>query len=57
LGHTDTSLRELADRLRVRDISTVSQGEKRVAHTVRENSAAAKKLSGILKNTYSLIQA
>jgi hypothetical protein len=50
-------LRELADRLRVRDISTVSQGEKRVAHTVRENSAAAKKLSGILKNTYSLIQA
>jgi REP-associated tyrosine transposase len=55
--HTDASLRELADRLRVRDISTVSHGEKRVTKSLQDNSPAAKELNRILKKTYSLIQA
>ena len=55
--HTDASLRELADRLRVRDISTVSHGEKRITKSLQDNSPAAKELNRILKKTYSLIQA
>lgn len=54
--HTKATLREVARRLRVRDISTVSHGEKRVTHNLRGNSPAAKELKRILKNTYSLIQ-
>jgi hypothetical protein len=50
-------LREVADRLRVRDISTVSHGEKRVTKSLQDNSPAAKELNRILKKTYSLIQA
>jgi chromosomal replication initiator protein len=53
--HTDASLRELA--LRVRDISTVSHGEKRVTKSLQDNSPAAKELNRTLKKTYSLIQA
>lgn len=55
--HTEASLREVAQRLRVRDISTVSHREKRVTHSLRENSPAAKALKRTLKNTYSLIRA
>jgi chromosomal replication initiation ATPase DnaA len=55
--HTSASLREIADRLGVRDISTVSHGEKRVTNSLRENSAGAKELKRVLNKTYSLIQA
>jgi chromosomal replication initiation ATPase DnaA len=55
--HTGASLREIADRIGVRDISTVSHGEKRVTHSLRENSAEAKQLERLIDRTYSLIQA
>ena len=55
--HTGASLREIADRLGVRDISTVSHGEKRVTNSLREKSAEAKELTRVLNKTYSLIQA
>ena len=55
--HTGASLREIADRLGVRDISTVSHGEKRVADGLREGGAEAKELKRILDKTHSLIQA
>lgn len=55
--HTGASLREIADRLGVRDISTVSHGEKRVAKGLRESGAGAKELKRVLDKTYSLIQA
>lgn len=54
--HTDASLREIAQRLRVRDISTVSHGEKRVSDSLRDNSAQAKQLKRLVDKTYSLIQ-
>jgi hypothetical protein len=54
--HTEASLREIAQRLRVRDISTVSHGEKRLTNSLRENSAASKELKRVLDKTYSLIQ-
>jgi chromosomal replication initiation ATPase DnaA len=50
-------LREVAERLRVRDISTVSHGEKRVTQRLQEKNAAAKEMKRILNQTYSLIQA
>ena len=55
--HTDASLREVAQRLRVRDISTVSHGEKRVTQRLQEKNAAAKEMKRILNQTCSLIQA
>ena len=55
--HTGASLREIADRLGVRDISTVSHGEKRVANRLRDNGAEAKELARVLNKAYSLIQA
>jgi REP-associated tyrosine transposase len=55
--HTGANLREIADRLGVRDISTVSHGEKRVAKGLRESGAGAKELKRVLNETYSLIQA
>jgi chromosomal replication initiation ATPase DnaA len=55
--HTGASLREIADRLGARDISTVSHGEKRVADRLRENGAEAKELKRSLDRFYSLIQA
>jgi chromosomal replication initiation ATPase DnaA len=55
--HTGASLREIADRLGVRDISTVSHGEKRVAKGLWESGAGAKELKRALDKTYSLIQA
>jgi REP element-mobilizing transposase RayT len=55
--HTGASLREIADRIGVRDISTVSHGEKRVSDSLRENSAQAKQLKRFVDKTYSLIQA
>jgi putative transposase len=55
--HTGASLREIADRLGVRDISTVSHGEKRVTNCLRGNSAEAKELKQVLNKTCSLIQA
>jgi chromosomal replication initiation ATPase DnaA len=55
--HTGASLREMADRLGVRDISTVSHGEKRVAKGLRESSVGAKELKRALDKVYSLIQA
>ena len=48
-------LREIADRLGVRDISTVSHGEKRVADGLREGGAEAKELKRALDKTISLI--
>ncbi len=54
--HTDVSLREVAQRLRVRDVSTVSHGEKRITERLRD-TRVAKELETILKRTYSLIQA
>jgi chromosomal replication initiator protein len=51
--HTDASLREVAQRLWVRDVSTVSHGEKRITERLRDTSMA----KAILKRTYSLIQA
>jgi REP-associated tyrosine transposase len=54
--HTGASLREIADRLGVRDISTVSHGEKRVTNSLRGNSAEAKELKQVLNKTCSLIQ-
>ena len=53
--HTGASLREMADRLGVRDISTVSHGEKRVAKGLRESSVGAKELKRALDKVYSLI--
>jgi putative transposase len=55
--HTGASLREIADRIGVRDISTVSHGEKRVAKGLRESGSGAKELRRALDKTYSLIQA
>jgi REP element-mobilizing transposase RayT len=55
--YTGASLREIADRLGVRDISTVSHGEKRVAKGLQESGAGAKELKRALDKTYSLIQA
>jgi len=43
--HTDASLREVAQRLRVRDISTVSHGEKRITMSLQENSPTAKEVN------------
>lgn len=53
--HTGASLREIADRLGVRDISTVSHGEKRVAKGLRESGTGPKELKRALDETYSLI--
>jgi chromosomal replication initiation ATPase DnaA len=55
--HIGASLREIADRLGVRDISTVSHGEKRDAKGLWESGAGAKELKRALDKTYSLIQA
>jgi REP element-mobilizing transposase RayT len=55
--HTGASLREIADRLGVRDISTVSHGEKRFAKGLRESGSGAKELKRVVDKTYSLIQA
>jgi hypothetical protein len=54
---TDASLREVAQRLRVRDISTVSHGEKRITMSLQENTPTAKEAKRILVQAYSLIQA
>ena len=48
-------MREIADRLGARDISTVSHGEKRGADRLRENGAEAKELRLALERFYSLI--
>ena len=50
------SLREVPDRLSVREISTVSDGKKRVANGLRERDAGAKELKRALDKTHSLIQ-
>ena len=55
--HTEASLREIAQRLRVRDISTVSHGEKRITMSLRDNSRGGSEMKRVLKKTYSLIQA
>jgi chromosomal replication initiation ATPase DnaA len=55
--HTEASLREIAQRLRVRDISTVSHGERRITRKLQDKSSAAKELKTILTKTHSLIQA
>ena len=54
--HTDASLREVAQRLRVRDVSKVSHGERRITERLRDKSVA-KELETILTRRYSLIQA
>ncbi len=54
--HTGASLREMADRLGARDISTVSHGEKRVTKSLRGNSAESKELKRILHRTHALIK-
>jgi hypothetical protein len=51
--HTDASLREVAQRLRVRDISTVSHGEKRITMSLQENSPTAKEVKRILNQAHS----
>lgn len=55
--HADASLRDIAQRLRVRDVSTVSHGEKRITMTLQANNSSAKQLKNLLNRTYSLIQA
>jgi hypothetical protein len=55
--HTDASLREVAQRLRVRDISTVGHGEKRITMSLQENDPTAKEVKRILNQAYSFIQA
>jgi REP element-mobilizing transposase RayT len=55
--YTDASLREIAQRLRVRDISTVSHGAKRITMALQENNSSAKELKDVLNQTYSFIQA
>ena len=55
--HTRASLREIADRMGVRDISTVSHAERRVATQLTEPDAKAKELRQYLKKIYSSIQA
>jgi len=56
-NHTEAGLREIADRLGVRDISTVSHGVRRVEEKLTQGSAAAKELEHSLKRIHSLIQA
>ena len=53
--HTGASLREIADRLGVCDISTVSHGETRVADGLRAGGAEVKELKQALDKTISLI--
>jgi chromosomal replication initiator protein len=53
--HTEASLREIADRMGVRDISTVSHAERRVATQLTEPDAKAKELRQCLKRIYSSI--
>jgi len=55
--YTEASLREIADRLGVRDISTVSHGEKRVAKGLEESGPGARELKRSLEKIHSLIQA
>jgi chromosomal replication initiation ATPase DnaA len=56
--HTESSLREIARRLRVRDISTVSHGDKRITMALQENNSSAKELKDVLNQTiHSFIQA
>jgi chromosomal replication initiator protein len=55
--HTEASLREIADRMGVRDISTVSHAERRVATQLTEPDAKAKELRQYLKRIYLSIQA
>jgi putative transposase len=54
---TQASLREIADRLGVRDISTVSHGERRVASQLKQNDVGMRELKRCLQKVYSLIQA
>jgi Bacterial dnaA protein helix-turn-helix len=53
--HTKASLREIADRMGVRDISTVSHAERRVATPLTEPDVKAKELRQCLKRIYSSI--
>jgi chromosomal replication initiator protein len=55
--HTEASLREIADRMGVRDISTVSHAERRVATHLTKPDAKAKELRQYLKRIYSSILA
>ena len=55
--HTDASLREVAQRLRVRDVSTVSHGEWRITMSLQEKGPTAKEVKRVLNQTYSLIHA
>jgi chromosomal replication initiation ATPase DnaA len=55
--YTGVSLREIADRLEARDISTVSHGEKRVAKGLGESEAGAKELKRAPNKVYSVYQA
>jgi chromosomal replication initiation ATPase DnaA len=55
--HTDASLREIAQRLRVRDISTVSHGEKWITMTLQKDNSSANELKNLLNQVHSLIQA
>ena len=56
-NHTEAGLREIADHLGVRDISTVSHGVRRVEEKLTAGTAAAKELERSLKRIHSLIQA
>jgi chromosomal replication initiation ATPase DnaA len=55
--HTEASLREIDDRMGVRDISTVSHAERRVATHLTKPDAKAKELRQYLKRIYSSILA
>ncbi len=54
---TQASLREIADRLGVRDISTVSHGQRRVASQLNQDDAKARQVKKCLQKVHSLIQA
>jgi len=54
---TQASLREIADRLGVRDISTVSHGEPRMASQLKQDDVGMRELKRCLQKVYSLIQA
>ena len=56
-NHTEAALREIADHLGVRDISTVSHGVRRVEEKLTAGTAAAKELERSLRRIHSLIQA
>jgi REP element-mobilizing transposase RayT len=55
--YSDVNLKEIAEHLRVRDISTVSHGVRRVEEQLMEKGETGKHLQRVLNKIHSLIQA